>query len=200
MLVLVVLIGTVFVFSQLLVLHSADGRIFDVEEAPSERVVIVLGASVLRSGQPSDMLADRLLTALDLYHAGKAEKFLLSGDHGKVDYDEVESMRKFLLEREVSEGDIVLDHAGFDTFDSMSRAKKVFGLNEALVVSQSYHLPRAIYVAENNDLEVFGVSADRQNYVKIEYFKLREMLARVKAVLDVWLGSEPKFLGEEISI
>jgi len=200
MLVLVVLIGTVFVFSQLLVLHSADGRIFDVEEAPSERVVIVLGASVLRSGQPSDMLADRLLTALDLYHAGKAEKFLLSGDHGKVDYDEVESMRKFLLEREVSEGDIVLDHAGFDTFDSMSRAKKVFGLNEALVVSQSYHLPRAIYVAENNDLEVFGVSADRQNYVKIEYFKLREMLARVKAVLDVWLRSKPKFLGEEISI
>jgi len=200
MLALVVAVGTFFVFSQLLVLHSADGRIFDAEGAPSERVVIVLGASVLRSGQPSDMLADRLLTALDLYRAGKAEKFLLSGDHGKVDYDEVESMQKFLLEHEVPEEDIVLDHAGFDTFDSMARANKVFGLNEALVVSQSYHLPRAIYVAENNGLEVFGVSADRQNYVKIEYFKLREMLARVKAVLDVWLGSEPKFLGEEISI
>ncbi|HBR80928.1 MAG: hypothetical protein UX09_C0024G0004 [Candidatus Uhrbacteria bacterium GW2011_GWE2_45_35] len=189
-----------FSVSQVVVLNSAQDKIFTVESAPSERVVIVLGASVLRSGQPSDMLADRLLTAIALYRARKAQKFLLSGDHGKVDYDEVEAMRDYLLKLEIPEEDIVLDHAGFDTLDSMVRAKKVFGLDKALVVSQSYHLPRAIYIAENNGLEVFGVSSDRQSYVKIEYFKFREMFARVKAVLEVLVGSEPKFLGEMVEV
>jgi len=189
-----------FSISQFLVLHSAEGKIFSVADAPSAAVVIVPGASVLRSGQPSDMLADRLLTAVDLYRAGKAQKFLLSGDHGRTDYDEVEAMREYLLTQEIPDEDIVLDHAGFDTYDTMVRAHEIFQLDSALIVSQNYHLSRAIYIGQNVGLEVYGVSADRQNYLKIEYFKLRESLARVKAVLDVAFHAQPKYLGEPIPI
>lgn len=197
-----IIIATIILFfvSQFLVLHSAKGRIFSVSDAPSATVVIVPGASVLRSGQPSDMLADRLLTAVDLYRAGKVQKFLLSGDHGRTDYDEVDAMREYLLAQEIPDKDIVLDHAGFDTYDTIVRAHEIFQLDSALVVSQTYHLSRAIYIGQNVGLEVYGVSADRQNYLKIEYFKLRESLARVKAVLDVIFQVEPKYLGETISI
>ncbi|MFA6131462.1 MAG: ElyC/SanA/YdcF family protein [Patescibacteria group bacterium] len=189
-----------FFVSQFLVWRAAEGKMFSVAAAPSETVVIVPGASVLRSGQPSDMLADRLLTAIDLYQAGKVRKFLLSGDHGRTDYDEVEAMREYLLARDIPDEDIVLDHAGFDTYDTMVRAHEIFQLEAVLVVSQTYHLSRIIYIGENNDMEVYGVSADRQTYVKIEYFKLRESLARVKAVLNVWFNSSPKYLGEPIPI
>lgn len=193
------IIGLFFV-SQFLVLHSAKDRVFFVSEAPNDSVVIVLGASVLRSGQPSDILADRLLTAVDLYKTGKAKKILVSGDHGRTDYDEVEAMQNYLLEQGIPKEDIVLDHAGFDTYDTVVRAHKIFQLDSALIVSQSYHLPRAIFIGQNIGLELSGVSADRQTYVKIVYFKLRESLARVKAVLDVILHVQPKYLGEPITI
>lgn len=158
------------------------------------------GASVLRSGQPSDVLADRLLTAIDLYEAGKVQKFLLSGDHGRTDYDEVEAMRDYLLVRGISDQDIVLDHAGFDTYDTVVRAHEIFQLDSALIVSQDYHLPRAIYIGQNIGLDVFGVSADRQTYLKIGYFKFRESLARVKAVFEVFFNVAPKYFGEPILI
>lgn len=189
-----------FFLSQFLVLRSSDGRIFSVSDAPSEDVVIVPGASVLRSGQPSDMLADRLLTAIDLYEAGQARKFLLSGDHGRTDYDEVEAMRDYLLVRGISDKDIVLDHAGFDTYDTVVRAYEIFQLDSALIVSQDYHLPRAIYIGQNIGLTLSGVSADRQTYLKIGYFKFRESLARVKAVFEVFFNAGPKYLGEPILI
>ncbi|MFH1253696.1 MAG: ElyC/SanA/YdcF family protein [Candidatus Uhrbacteria bacterium] len=189
-----------FISSQIIVGQAAAGRIFLVQDVPPEKVVIVLGASVLSSGQPSDMLADRLLTALEIYQAGKAEKFLLSGDHGQVDYNEVDTMKNFLVAKGVPEGDIVLDHAGFDTFDTMVRAHEVFLLDSAIVVTQKYHLPRALYLGQTADMEVFGVAADRQTYIKMPYFIFREYLARVKAVLEVWFQAEPKYLGETIPI
>lgn len=199
---LFIAIATIVLFfvSQILVLRSAEGKIFSVADAPSVTVVIVPGASVLRSGQPSDILADRLLTAVDLYRAGKTRKFLLSGDHGRTDYDEVEAMRDYLLTQEIPDKDIVLDHAGFDTYDTMVRAREIFQLDSALIVSQSYHLPRAIFIGQNVGMEVYGVSADRQTYLKIEYFRFRESLARVKAVLEVIFHAAPKYLGEPILI
>lgn len=192
--------AALFIVAQIIVLKSAEGKFFSVNNVPFETVVIVPGASVLRSGQPSDMLADRLLTALDLYKSGKVKRFLLSGDHGQTNYNEVEIMRDFLLERGVLEEVIYLDHAGFDTFDTMIRAHEIFQLESAVVVTQKYHLSRALYLGQNIGLEVCGVPADRQDYLKMPYFLAREYLARVKAVLDIWFHAQPKYLGEAITI
>lgn len=189
-----------FVVAQIIVLRAAEERIYSSTGVPAQTVVIVPGASVLSSGQPSDILADRLLIALDIYQAGQAEKFLLSGDHGQTNYNEVETMKNFLIVRGVSESDIFLDHTGFDTFDTMFRAHKVFLLDSAIVVTQNYHLPRALYLGRAAGLEIFGVAADRQKYLKMPYFLLREYLARVKATLDVWTKANPKYLGESIPI
>ncbi|HBO99837.1 TPA: hypothetical protein DD617_01475 [Candidatus Uhrbacteria bacterium] len=190
----------VFLYCQAIILESAHGRIFEKTKIPSAFVVIVPGASVFPNGRPSDVLADRLLTALDLYRAGTVQKFLLSGDHGHNDYDEVNVMRDFLLEHGVSPEDLFLDHAGFDTYDTMYRAHAIFGVEQAIVTTQAYHLPRAIYVAKSVGINISGVAADRQIYVKMSFFRVREWFARGKAVLDVWFKVHPKFLGETISI
>ena len=169
-------------------------------DLPSASVVIVPGASVLSSGKPSSILADRLLTAIDLYRAGKVKKFLLSGDHGQVNYNEVEAMGQFLLDQGIPADDIVLDHAGFDTYDTMVRAREVFRVTSAVVVTQEFHLPRAIYLGRAVGLEITGIAADRQTYLKMNYFVFREYFARVKAVLDVWFQASPKYLGEPLPI
>lgn len=197
---IVIAATTLFCVSQILVLHSAEGKIFSVADSPGAMVVIVPGASVLSSGQPSDMLADRLLTAVDLYKAGKAQKFLLSGDHGQTSYNEVEAMGQYLLDQGVPDSVIFLDHAGFDTHDTMFRAHEVFQVDSAVVATQNYHLPRAIYLGQAAGLEITGVSADRHTYVKEVYFTLREYFARVKAVIEVLFQVQPKYLGEPIPI
>lgn len=169
----------------------------EIEHAP---VVIVLGASVLRSGQPSDILADRLKVAAEIYAAGLADKVLVSGDNGQDGYDEVNAMRKYLLGAGVAPEDLFLDHAGFDTYDSVYRARHVFGVTDAIVVTQSYHLPRALYLADVVGIEAQGVASDLQPYVKQAWFSARESLARVKAVGDVLFGADPEYLGEPIDI
>lgn len=168
-----------------------------IERAP---VVMVLGASVLRSGQPSDILADRLKVASEIYAAGLADKVLVSGDNGQDGYDEVNAMRKYLLAAGVASEDVFLDHAGFDTYDSVYRARHVFGVTNAIVVTQGYHLPRALYLADVVGIEVQGVTSDLQPYVKQAWFSARESLARVKAVGDVLFGADPEYLGEPIDI
>jgi SanA protein len=178
----------------------AEGKIFSVADSPSASVVIVPGASVLSSGKPSDILADRLSTAIDLYEAGKVKKFLLSGDHGQVNYNEVETMGQYLLDQGISADDIVLDHAGFDTYDTMVRAREIFQVDSAVVVTQEFHLPRAIYLGRAAGLDITGVVADKKTYVKMSYFIFREYFARVKAVLDVWTQAAPKYLGEPLPI
>lgn len=169
----------------------------EIERAP---VVIVLGASVLRSGQPSDILADRLKVAADIYAAGLADKVLVSGDNGQDGYDEVNAMRAYLLDAGVAPEDLFLDHAGFDTYDSAYRARHVFGVTDAIIVTQRYHLPRALYLADRVGIRAQGVSSDLQPYVKQAWFSARESLARVKAVGDVLFGAEPEYLGDPVDI
>jgi SanA protein len=183
-----------------IVTHAAKDSLFSADTVPSAEAALVLGASVHKDGQPSDILADRLETALELYRKGKVEKFLLSGDNGTAGYDEVNSMKDYLLERGVPGEDIFLDHAGFDSYDSVYRAKTIFGATDLIIVTQRYHLSRALYIAQALDLPVYGVPADRQTYVKMTYFIMREMLADVKAVLDVLFGSKPTSLGEPVSL
>ncbi len=174
--------------------------IVSIDGADHAPVAIVLGAKVKADGTPSDILRDRLLTAIDLYRAGSVDKILVSGDDGQVEYDEVNAMRVYLLAASVDPDDIFLDHAGFDTYDSMIRARKVFGVAKAIVVTQTYHLPRALYLADAFGIDAQGVAADRQTYLGIFRYEARELLADVKAVIDVVLHASPHFLGETIDV
>ena len=194
-----VLIFLLFVFCVLNVLRF-DSSIVPIDRVGMAPVAIVLGAKVKADGAPSDILRDRLLTAIDLYRTGSVEKILVSGDDGQVAYDEVNAMRIYLLAANVDADDIFLDHAGFDTYDSMIRAKKVFGITKAIIVTQEYHLPRALYLANAFGIEAQGVAADRQTYLGILRYQARELLADVKAVFDVTLRAPPHFLGDDIDV
>lgn len=196
----IIAIGICFVLAtDLMVLRfrSSIVSIGGIDPAP---VAIVLGAKVKADGQPSDILRDRLLTAIDLYRAGSVGKILVSGDDGQVEYDEVNAMRLYLLGADVDPDDIFLDHAGFDTYDSMIRARKVFGVTKAIVVTQAYHLPRALYLADAFGIDARGVAADRQTYRGILRYQVRELLADTKAVVSVIAGVSPHFLGDTIDV
>jgi vancomycin permeability regulator SanA len=156
---------------------------------------------VKSDGSPSHALEDRLQQALDLYLAQKVEKLLLSGDHGGPDYDEPNTMRRWLLERGVPPDDLFCDHAGFTTYDTMARAGRIFGVHRAIVVTQGFHLPRALYTAAALGIEVEGSACDRRTYVKGTWFELREIAARAKAFVQAGLVEpDPRTLGTPISI
>lgn len=172
-----------------------------VGQAPEAQAAIVLGAAVWSGGRPSPVLEDRLLTGVELYRAGKVKKLLLSGDHGRRSYDEVNAMRRFVVRRGVAERDVFMDHAGFSTYETMYRARDVFRVRSAIVVTQQFHLPRAVFLARRLGLDAVGVAADRRPYVGVEYLRMREVLARNKAVLDLYvLRSRPTFLGPAMPI
>lgn len=196
--------GILFLYvmlSNVFILDSAESRIFrSATDAPPRVTIIVLGARVYPKGHLSPMLADRMLTALDLYRQGKAERFLLSGDHGKVDYDEVNTMKDFLLNKGVAAKDIFLDHAGFDTYDSMYRARAIFEVRSAIVVTQGFHLARAVYTARAMGIDAVGVAADRQPYAGVAYNEAREVPARSKTFWRVSLHAKPRVLGDVIPI
>lgn len=178
--------------------HASD--ILGSDATPVAPVAIVLGAGLRPDGTPSDMLADRLSVAARLYRDGAVGVVLASGDNGSDEHDEVNAMRTYLLDAGVAPEDLFLDHAGFDTYDTMYRARHVFGVTEAVVVTQEYHLPRALYVARSLGIEAVGVSADLQPYVRQRWFSVRESFARVKAVLDVARGARPRFTGDPIDL
>lgn len=187
--------------ANLLIVSQGDRSVTTSADAPTAQVAIVLGARVGPGARPSPMLADRLETGLELYRLGKVTKLLLSGDHGTLPYDEVNAMRSYVVERGVPAQDVFMDHAGFSTFDSMYRARDVFLVEDALVVTQDFHLARAVYTARALGLEATGVSADRRAYADSDRLAVREWLARCKAVLQLHvLGSEPRFLGPVIPI
>ncbi len=180
------------------VLWSASGHVHVLETAPAMPVILVLGASVRPDKQPSDMLRDRLITAAQLYRMGRGKKILVSGDHASPDYDEVSVMARVLEEQGVAPEDIFLDHAGFRTLDSMYRARRVFGVKRALVVSNPFHVPRAVFLGRSVGLEVEGVEAEAlRPYsfgTRLEH-QGREILARLWAWLDVYvLGTEARSL------
>lgn len=169
-------------------------------EVPFAYTALVLGAHVSKSGLPSHFLKDRLDIALELYKEKKVKKLLLSGDHGTVIYDEVNNMRDYLLERGVPTEDIFLDHAGFDTYNSVVRADKIFEVKEMVIVTQEFHLPRALFIANGKKLKAYGMIADRTNYGSLTYLRVRETIAGVKAFFEVLINKKPRYLGEKIPI
>ena len=161
---------------------------------------MVLGAHVGRDGTPSRILTDRLNTALSLYQKGKIKRFLLTGDHGHKDYDEVNNMKNYLKEKGVPECDIFLDHAGFDTYSSMVRAKEVFLIKDVVIITQEFHLSRALYIARKKGLNAVGCVADTPEGSPVKTLEFRENLANIKAVWEVLIDKKPKFLGPKIPI
>jgi SanA protein len=172
----------------------------DTTKSPSAYTVIVLGASVYANGNLSPILKDRVDTAYELYQARKAKRFLLSGDHGQDNYDEVNAMKDYLNAKGVPDEAIFLDHAGFDTYDSMYRANFIFKVDSAIVVTQRFHLPRALYIANSLNLNYIGVSADKRNYQYLESLERREKIANIKAFWEVLINKKPTYLGEPVPI
>lgn len=162
--------------------------------------ILILGCGVRKDGTPSLMLRDRLETGIALYEAGAGKKLLMSGDHGRKEYDEVNTMKAFAMERSIPSEDIFMDHAGFSTYDSMYRARDIFCAEKVIIVTQEYHLPRALYVAEKLGLEAYGVAALDVNYHGQAYREFREMLARAKDFCTAWMQPKPKYLGEAIPV
>ena len=199
---LIILSGlAIFLLINLGILWAAKKHIYkEISDIPQKQVAIVLGAYVYPDGRMSDILKDRVDTGIELYKLEKVEKILISGDHGRTNYDEVNTVKKYLLENEINEKDIFLDHAGFDTYDSMYRAKNIFEVTSAIVVTQKFHLSRSIFIARSVDIDAIGMIADKQNYLGMTRYKIRESLSRIKAFLNVVLKSKPKYLGDVIPI
>ena len=170
------------------------------EETPARPVAIVFGALVRPDGRPSHMLADRVRAAVDLYHAGKVRKLLLSGDNRFVDYNEPQAMKDLALEFGVPEEDLVLDYAGRRTYDTCYRARHIFGVEQAVLVTQEFHLDRALFTCRNLGIDVAGFSADLRPYWHTLRSWLREIPATLLAWWDVKVRHPLPVLGERIDI
>lgn len=178
------------VYSQSLI-RSVDS----VEPAP---VAIVFGAGLTRSGEPTPVLRDRVQTAADLYFAGKVEKLLMSGDNRTLDYNEPGAMRDYAIGLGVPEGDIILDYAGRRTYDTCYRARHIFGVEQAILVTQNFHLPRALFTCSAFGIQSSGVSADLRTYSRrsMEFWQIREVAATSQAFIDVYLTRPLPVLGD----
>jgi SanA protein len=175
----------------------AKSHIMSAELTPPLRVAIVFGAGLQRDGSPSPVLRDRVKTAANLYFSGKVEKLLFSGDNRFIDYNEPGAMRAYAIDLGVPESAIVLDYAGRRTYDTCYRAKYIFDLNEAILVTQSYHLPRALFTCNGIGLKSVGVSADQRTYSKssLLVWNARELPASFIALWDVWISRPIPVMG-----
>ena len=184
------------------VMSSAESRILTEEEAALKDAdcILVLGAGVWEGGVPSHMLADRLDEAVSLYELGASGKLLMSGDHGRDDYDEVNVMKDYAVDAGVPSEDVFMDHAGFSTYESLYRARDVFKAERIIIVTQRYHIYRALYVAEKLGLEAYGVASDPRIYRGQQFREFREILARCKDWTYTVIKPEPTFLGEPIPV
>ncbi len=186
----------------LIVVGVARERILSADALPKTPFdcIIVPGARVYEDGTPCVVLRDRLDEGVALYKAGVSDRLLLSGDHSTTAYDEVTAMKQYALEQGVREEDIFLDHAGFSTYETMYRAAEVYGAKSCVVVTQRYHLFRALFLARRMGMEAYGVSTDRRTYARMAYYELREALARVKDFAFTFIKPKPTYLGTPIPL
>ncbi len=197
----IILIGIIYVFGiNAYVKLSTKSRIItNYDDLNDIDCIIVLGAGVW-GDEPSPMLRDRILKGVELYKNNISSKIIMSGDHGSSDYDEVNIMKNYAIKEGVKSEDIFMDHAGFSTYDSIYRAKEIFKAKKVIIVTQEYHLYRALYIAKKLGLDAYGVNADPIKYSGQLYREIREILARNKDVIKVIFKPEPKYLGESIPV
>lgn len=193
---------TFVLLSNLIIMLCFRSSIVTEEKAVAAdaECILILGAGVWEGGRPSPMLKDRLDEGLRLYEQKAAPKILVSGDHGREDYDEVNVMKTYLTDAGVPADDIFMDHAGFSTYDSLVRAKEVFGAENVIVVTQKYHMYRALYIARSVGIRACGVHADPRPYAGALYRNLREAAARDKDIFCCLFRIPPKYLGDRIDL
>ena len=197
--ILAIIITTILI--NLIVILSTQNNIIAAAESHSLSdvdCILILGAGI-RAGSPSPMLEDRLLLGTFLYENKASPKILVSGDHMNEDYDEVNVMKNYLIENNIPSQDIFMDHAGISTYDSIYRAKYIFGAKNIIIVTQRYHLPRALYIADKLDLNAYGVASNPRKYAGQSIREIREILARIKDFFKVVLKLPATYLGEPIS-
>ena len=195
------IIGLIIIFGiNLYVKSSTKQSIMSINDLNKDYdAILVLGAG-LRNGKPSPVLKDRLDTAYEVYENGASNKIIVSGDHGTKTYDEVNVMKDYLTNKGVPSEDIFMDHAGFSTYESIYRAKEIFKAKRIVIVTQEYHLYRALYIANKLGLEAYGVGADPRQYVGATYREIREILARDKDFIKCIFKPKPTYLGETIPV
>ena len=201
-LILCALIGIMMLSINFYVVNKTKSKIVTEKQAKElENVdcILVLGAGIW-GDKPSPMLEDRLLQGIALYNNQTSSKIIMSGDHGKEEYDEVNVMKDFAIEKGVKSEDIFMDHAGFSTYDSVYRAKEIFKAQKIIIVTQKYHLHRALYVAEKLGIEAYGVASDPREYRGQLVRELREVLARDKDFFKCIIKPEPTYLGDTIPV
>ncbi len=181
--------------------RTEDSITSSIKSLKSAEAAILPGAGVYGKYSVSAIAFDRIVKAVDLYRAGKVKKILITGDHGTKHYDEVNNMRRWCMKYGVPAKDIFMDHAGFSTYESIYRAREIFRVNSAVIVTQRYHLPRALYLAQRRNITVQGYPADRRRYLNIRQYTLREYLARIKDFFFINVFKpKPTFLGKKIPI
>ena len=181
---------------------SVEDRILtpvEASELSDVDCILVLGCGV-RGDSPSRLLADRLEKGIELFHLGVSPKLLMSGDHGRYDYNEVAVMKQYAILSRIRSEDIFMDHAGFSTYESMYRAKEIFGAEKIVIVTQEYHMSRAVYIANSLGLDAYGVCADHREYSAQPYWDAREFLARVKDFAFCIVKPLPTYLGSSIDL
>lgn len=184
----------VFLAASLYVELRFRGRAVPLSQAPQAPVALVFGAGLVEGGEPGPVLAERMDTAIRLYQAGRVKKLLVSGDNSERYHDETRAMKRYAVERGVPAQHVVADFAGFSTYDSCFRAKAIFGVERAVLVTQDFHLPRALYIANGLGIDAYGVAADEGRPEGYRY-ELRELFSRPLALAMVVSGSEPRLLG-----
>lgn len=184
--------------SRIAIILSTQTKIVEADAAPAKPVVIVPGAGLNPDGTPSAPLRDRVEAAAELYFAGKAQKILMSGDNRFINYNEPESMRQYALVLGVPDEDIVLDYAGRSTYDTCYRAKAIFGVEDALIVTQAYHLPRAVYLCDHLGVKITGIPVEQSRYVRSRYlfWNFREAFASLAAMWDIHIAKPLPVLGD----
>lgn len=204
---IVLILAGVFALTSILIINayvkaSVKGRIITPDEAASldADCILVLGAGVRGSGRPSPMLEDRLLQGVELYKNGFSDRLLMSGDHGRKEYDEVNVMKQFAIDRGIASEHVFMDHAGFSTYESLYRARDIFETERIIIVTQKYYIYRALYIADKLGLEAYGVVSDPRRYAGQNIRDLREIAARVKDYFTVMIKPKPTYLGETIPI
>ena len=172
----------------------------ELDQIDSRQCAMILGARVYDSGSISHVVRDRAESAMELYHHELADKVLISGDHGQRDYDEVNAMKQFAVNNGVPSEDVFMDHAGFSTYETMYRARDIFHAEKVIIVTQEYHLYRAVYIAEALGLEAYGVSSDYREYAGQTSRDIREVLARCKDFAMCIFEPDPTYLGDAIPV
>lgn len=200
--IVIILLFLFFIISNIIIIKGGKKKLVsdDDMQAFGADCILILGAGVRDDNHPSPILADRLEEGLRLYKNGISKKIIVSGDHGRVDYDEVNVMKQYLIDAGVPSEDIFMDHAGFSTYESMYRAKEIFGAKKIILVTQEYHLYRALYICDRLGIEAYGSPSDYRAYAGALMRNVREWIARDKDIIYCAFKVKPTYLGDAIDL